>query len=161
MTQVTVSNTRKLVEFSNSQSSTSPTNSVQTQAHSKTCANCPYFQDFNENSGRGLCHSEDKVVKSHHRRTSICEVALAEIPHEIGTLVKLIDPGEPHSEWAEFRITSIRYNPARFASTEGYLNESTWNCQLESLDRKYSFWVGEQDFCESRLAWNVMSEDEF
>ena len=38
-----------------------------------TCAKCPYFQDFNERNGRGLCQMFDKVARRHHFRTGDCD----------------------------------------------------------------------------------------
>lgn len=39
----------------------------------KTCNDCPHFQSFNEESGRGYCPCFDKVTRSHHQQTSSCD----------------------------------------------------------------------------------------
>lgn len=39
----------------------------------KTCNDCPHFQPFGEESGRGYCPCFDKVVRSHHQKTSSCD----------------------------------------------------------------------------------------
>ena len=38
-----------------------------------TCANCPYFQNFNEVSGRGWCDLFDQMARLQHQRTNTCE----------------------------------------------------------------------------------------
>jgi len=37
------------------------------------CATCPYFQDFDETNGRGLCQLFDKMARRHHFRTGDCD----------------------------------------------------------------------------------------
>ncbi len=37
------------------------------------CANCPYFQDFGETNGRGLCQLFDRMARRHHNRTGDCD----------------------------------------------------------------------------------------
>lgn len=38
-----------------------------------TCNDCPQFQSFGEESGRGYCPCFDKVVRSHHQQTAGCD----------------------------------------------------------------------------------------
>ena len=38
-----------------------------------TCSTCPYFQDFGEPNGRGLCQLFDKMARRHHNRTGDCD----------------------------------------------------------------------------------------
>ncbi len=37
------------------------------------CATCPYFQDFGEPLGRGLCQLFDKMARRHHLRIGDCD----------------------------------------------------------------------------------------
>ena len=41
-------------------------------SESKTCANCPFFQDFNESNGRGWCELNDSYCRKHHEMTNDC-----------------------------------------------------------------------------------------
>ena len=38
-----------------------------------TCANCPYFQNFAEVSGRGWCDLFDQMARTHHQSTNTCQ----------------------------------------------------------------------------------------
>ena len=38
-----------------------------------TCANCPYFQNFGEVSGRGWCDLFDQMARTHHQSTNTCQ----------------------------------------------------------------------------------------
>ncbi len=42
----------------------------------ENCATCPYFQDFNETNGRGLCQLFDKMARRHHNRTGDCDLEI-------------------------------------------------------------------------------------
>jgi len=52
------------------------------------CANCPYFQDFGETNGRGLCQLFDKMARRHHLRTGDCD-------QEIETVESAQQPATP------------------------------------------------------------------
>lgn len=38
-----------------------------------TCAACPFFQSYNEPSGRGYCPCNDRVVYAHHEKSQECD----------------------------------------------------------------------------------------
>ncbi|MBD1878351.1 hypothetical protein [Coleofasciculus sp. FACHB-T130] len=40
---------------------------------STTCASCPFFESYNEPSGRGYCPCNDRVVYAHHEKSQECD----------------------------------------------------------------------------------------
>ncbi len=134
-----------------------------------TCAQCPYFESYEEESGRGTCHNFDQVVRSHNLRADVCDHWGEPIPFSINDLeeirvavrVKLIDPEEPPSEWAAYNLILIKYNHARYRNDEAWLNETDWTCQVQALDRSYQIWVSSGDICHSDKAERFTIEGEF
>ena len=50
----------------------------------KTCADCPYFDDFQESSGRGWCGLFNHYCRSHHEQTGNCvNSSDLEVTHEL------------------------------------------------------------------------------
>ena len=47
-----------------------------------TCATCPYFSDYREERGRGLCRIFDQVVRQHWQQTSDCDNAIKALKQE-------------------------------------------------------------------------------
>ena len=37
-----------------------------------TCSQCPLFRDYEDNRGRGLCLSSEKIVRKHHKASQNC-----------------------------------------------------------------------------------------
>ncbi len=126
-----------------------------------TCAQCPYFESYNEESGRGTCHNFDQVVRSHNLRADVCDHWGEPIPFSVNDRVKLIDPDEPPSEWAEYNLILIKYNHARYRNDDAWLNETDWTCQVQALDRSYQIWVSSGDICHSERAERFTIEGEF
>ena len=143
----------------------------------QTCSNCSYFQDYQEPNGRGWCQCFNRQAKRHHQMTNDCilngslekteELEEALRPHsdyQVGSIVKIIDPDEHHTEWATFEVAECRYNNKLYRSTESYLNETEWYYKLISLDGTYCFgsvWVSEDEICPVELAHNVCCQEVF
>ncbi len=126
-----------------------------------TCADCPYFESYEEESGRGTCHNFDRVVRSHNLRADDCDHWGDPIPFSINDRVKLIDPEETPSEWAEYNLILIKYNHARYRNDDAWLNETEWTCQVQALDNSYQIWVSSGDICHSERAERFTIEGEF
>ncbi len=79
-----------------------------------------------------------------------------DLPHaefDDGSIVKVIDEDEDHTEWASFVVITKVINQNRFSSTESYLNEPDWYYLLASVDRPNSamFWAKENEICHAWL----------
>ncbi len=79
---------------------------------------------------------------------------LEDIPHsefKEGSIVKIIDEGEDHTEWASFVVIGAVFNQDRFRSTESYLTETNWYYLLASLNypTQHQFWVAEDEICHA------------
>ncbi|HEY9766960.1 MAG TPA: hypothetical protein V6C71_00450 [Coleofasciculaceae cyanobacterium] len=99
----------------------------------------------------------------------------ADKPHsdyEVGSIVKVIDADEDHTEWAVFEIVECKYNPNLYDSIETYLNQCEWYYRLCSyqdgntmpsnnfvVDK--SLWVREDEICDFDMSWNVCTEEIF
>jgi len=159
----------------------------------RTCANCPHFNNFRELNGRGWCKLFDHDCKAHQEMTGDCinssdtitsheleahgspkreaelrqspsetmgrmprfglsavaclqdnleffpnldsdafpteEVDEADLPHteyEVGSVVKVIDADEHHTQWGIFEIIERKHNEILYRNTESYLNEASW-----------------------------------
>lgn len=76
----------------------------------------------------------------------------ADLPHsefEVGSIVKVIDKDEHHTEWAIFEIIDCKYNHSLYRNTESYLNESHWYFRLasshDSTTISKDLWVAENE----------------
>ena len=89
----------------------------------------------------------------------------ADLPHaeyEIGSIVKVIDPQEQHTEWAVFEIVERRYNPRCFRTTEAYLSETQWYYQLSSHQNSDRIlWARENEICAFDMSYNVCTTEIF
>ena len=122
----------------------------------------------------------DKYLKPHHQtlldRTAelylnddlnltnptVDEVDLPHAEYEIGSIVKVIDPEEQHTEWAVFEIVERRYNSRCFRSTEAYLSETQWYYQLSSHQNSDRIlWARENDICAFDMSHNVCTQEVF
>ena len=52
--------------------------------------------------------------------------------YEVGSIVKVIDRDEDHTEWGVFEVTECMYNKNLYDSTENYLNQAEWYYRLSS-----------------------------
>lgn len=48
----------------------------------RTCANCPFFKDYGEYRGQGLCHLSGKVTRRRWRKVSDCYLAIVALKRE-------------------------------------------------------------------------------
>jgi len=92
----------------------------------------------------------------------------ADKPHaeyEVGSIVKVIDKDEDHTEWGVFEVIECMYNKNLYDSTENYLNQAEWYYRLASHDDasaiSKSLWVAENEICHFDMSHNVCTEDIF
>ena len=129
------------------------TSNITTPAQESTCANCSQFNDYLEPTGKGWCNLFDKPAYSHHPLTNDCQLNLPaeeDLPraeYQPGQIVKVIDEGEDHTEWAKFVVIGSTFNQNRFRSTQAYLDEPDWNYLIASVERpnQHQFWVTENE----------------
>jgi hypothetical protein len=139
-----------------------------------SCSQCTYFNNFDDPQGRGWCNLFGTTARQHHLRTNDCDLFSdsepLNTPHPsfaIESIVKIIDSQEHHSEWATFTVVARRYNTELYRNTEAYFNEPDWFYQLAPLPYENtferggrcfvssvphaveSFWVAENDICDS------------
>ena len=92
----------------------------------------------------------------------------ADLPHseyQVGSIVKVIDSDEHHTEWAVFEVIDCKYNHNLYNSTESYLNESQWYFRLASNDDastiSKSLWVAENEICHFDQSHLISTQDIF
>ncbi len=69
-----------------------------------------------------------------------------------GSIVKVIDEGEEHTEWSSFVVIGKKLNQQRFRSTQSFLNEPDWYYLLTSTSparTQHQFWVAEHEICHA------------
>ncbi|MDJ0590011.1 MAG: hypothetical protein QNJ72_08470 [Pleurocapsa sp. MO_226.B13] len=145
------------------------------QQSTDICANCQHFQDFNEHD-RGWCGLFDRSSRTYHQKTNDCflndrseereeDIDKPYSQYQVGSIVKVIDSAEHHSEWATFEVVECKYNPGLYRSSESYLNESHWYYRLASNDDattvSKSLWVAEDEICHFDMSHNVCTEEIF
>ena len=81
----------------------------------KTCADCPYFQDFGESKGRGWCYGFDQMARSYHERTGACDQEFNALENE--ELQQLPEPEQEPENFAE-DSGSVGLQPTKEATTE-------------------------------------------
>lgn len=92
--------------------------------------------------------------------------------YEVGSIVKVIDADEDHTEWGIFEVIECMYNKNLYNSTDNYLNQAEWYYRLSSyqdgntmrsknfgIDK--SLWVAENEICHFDMSWNVCTDDIF
>ncbi len=91
------------------------------------------------------------------------EDALPPSQFDDGSIVKVIDEGEDHTEWADFVVIGKKYNQQPFSSTQAYLSEPNWYYQLASVNRNSSerFWVSENEICHAHQSELIETADIF
>ena len=146
-----------------------------------TCSTCQHFEDFHEPNGRGWCVQFDHQSRTHHIKTNDCvqgsastelidafpteeiidEADLPRSQYQVGSIVKVIDSQEHHSEWAIFEVIKCFHNQERYRTTESYLSETDWYYTISSLDEVTQFFVSEIEICDADMSWNINTEDIF
>ena len=88
--------------------------------------------------------------------------------YQVGSIVKIIDPGEHHSEWGAFKIVECRHNSHLHDTAETYLNQAEWYYRLgnfrdtntqESKPFYPSLWIAQNDICSFDIAHNINTND--
>lgn len=85
--------------------------------------------------------------------------------YEVGSIVKVIDKDEHHTEWEIFEIIECKYNQSLYRTTEYYLNEAAWYFRLASNNDattiSKSLWVRENEICYFDQAHNICTQEVF
>ncbi|WP_036487463.1 hypothetical protein [Myxosarcina sp. GI1] len=134
---------------------------------SNTCAKCTYFEDYNDERGRGWCHLLDNATRKHHQRTNDCDLnsesksilALPYSEYDYGDRVKIVDSDKDHSEWAVFEVIEKKHNPQCYSSVDNYLTQSEWYYLLSPAYE--DMWVAERELCHADLSHTVVTEQLF
>lgn len=149
--------------------------SALTRYTKKTCASCTQFEDFKEPNGRGWCNLFDDFAKTDHKKTNDCIINGAseiDTPHseyQVGSIVKVIDEGEDHTQWAVFEIISCEYNQTLYRNQGSYLTEPEWfyqlaKYQLANLNGENvvePLWVAENEICDFDDSHNICIQEVF
>ena len=120
-----------------------------------SCANCPQFDDYQDNRKRGWCNLYNHFAKEHHPFTRDCQLNLLDeedilrSEYEPRNLVKLIDSALDHTEWSTFIVVGKKYNPNRYRNTDTYLNQADWYYRLATREQPQisQVWVAEDEIC--------------
>jgi hypothetical protein len=144
---------------------------VQLTFQNHTCSQCTYFQNYQENNGRGWCNLFEQSARTYHQRTNDCDLHAdsdpIDVPHSrfaVESVVKVIDKDEHHSEWAAFVVINRQYNTRRYRSTESYLSEPEWYYQLANMEYEETIeplWVAKNKICEFDQSHFVCTSDIF
>ena len=81
-----------------------------------------------------------------------------------GSIVKVIDREEEHTEWSSFVVIGKKLNQQRFRSTQAYLNEPDWYYLLTSTSparTQHQFWVAENEICHAHQSELIETADIF
>jgi len=105
-----------------------------TNGANSTCANCPYFQPFNEASGRGCCQLFEKVAKAHWKETQDCRNTAADL--EAATAQPEQQPDEAVDAEVEYLMEIERKLEAYEQKQEEELIE------VDSASGVYRVWKG-------------------
>ena len=88
-----------------------------------------------------------------------------DLPHsefDDGSIVKVIDREEEHTEWSSFVVIGKKLNQHRFRSTQSFLNEPNWYYLLTSPARtQHQFWVAENEICHAHQSELIETADIF
>ena len=144
----------------------------------------------NNNKGKGWCNCFDRPAKTHHIKTNDCirgrealeessQVTLNEIieldrddypieadssnsTFQVGSIVKIIDQEEDHSEWGVFEVVKVVPHDEHFNSLEKYLDTHQWYFLLISHQRgDEALWVGEGEICAADMSHNICTLEVF
>ena len=116
-----------------------------------------------------LVESEDYPSRSEQEPTQDFQPIEPEedLPHaefDDGSIVKVIDREEEHTEWSSFVVIGKKLNQHRFRSTQAYLNEPDWYYLLTSTSparTQHQFWVGENKICHAHQSHLIETAEVF
>ena len=153
-----------------------------------TCLTCPYFNNYHEDNGRGWCNCFNHQARTHHQMTNDCllngsldtpeDATPTEIieldsngypieadsssTFQVGSIVKIIDPEEHHSEWGVFEVVKVVHHDEHFNSLEKYLDTHEWYYLLISHQRgDEALWVGDGEICAADMSHNICTLEVF
>ena len=140
----------------------------------------------NNNYGKGWCNCFNHQSRTHHQMTNDCnqngsldtpedatpteiieldrdgypiEANSSNSTFQVGSIVKIIDPEEHHSEWGVFEIVKVLHNDDYFNSVENYLNSSQWHYKLISYEQgDEAIWVGDGEICTANMSHNICTK---
>lgn len=159
----------------------------------RTCGNCSHFENFDEQSGRGWCNCFNHFSRTHHQTVGDCilngsldtpedanstEVieldrdgysikADSSSSFQVGSIVKIIDEEEHHTEWAVFEVIECKYNQYIHDShkPEAYRNHVDWYYRLASNNDGSTLgkllWVTENEICHFDQSHQICTLDIF
>ncbi|ACK70838.1 hypothetical protein PCC7424_2417 [Gloeothece citriformis PCC 7424] len=98
-----------------------------------TCKSCPFFEDYQDERGRGWCHAFNQPARRHHPKTHTCELVSVEPPKtvKVQLLSKAVeedDCGYPvpvDSQIIELRVNQITRNAIEVA-LQSLIDLSEW-----------------------------------
>ena len=166
---------------------------VATLTPERTCTNCSHFEDYNERSGRGWCNCFNHFSRTHHQMVDDCILnGSLDIPEDanstevieldrdgypikadssssfqVGSIVKIIDEEEHHTEWAVFEVIECKYNQYIHDShkPEAYRNHVDWYYRLASNNDGCTLgkllWVTENEICHFEQSHQICTLDIF
>ena len=142
----------------------------------------------NNNLGRGWCHCFNNQSRTHHRMSGDCiqnnlldtleDAVLSEITEldrdgypieadssstfQVGSIVKIIDQEEHHTEWGVFEIVEVVHHEEHFNSVENYLKTQQWYYKLISYQQgDEAIWVGNGEICAADMSHNICTLEVF
>ena len=163
-----------------------PTESTSVKQRSTTCANCPHFNDYRENRGRGWCLLFNRVSFKKHPFTRDCElerVASEDIirpSYNESDRVSIIDPDTDYTQWTTYIVVAKKrcdpaqsmtrkgtrtktFNPYRYKTVETALNQTDWYYQLATVEglKVIPQWIAENDICHYEESHLINPDGEF
>ena len=86
--------------------------------------------------------------------------------YQVGSIVKVIDADEDHTQWGVFEIIECKYHESNYPiAKSSYINETHWFFRLASNDDastiSESLWVREDEICFFDRSHNVCTYDIF
>ena len=81
---------------------------------------------------------------------------------QVGSIVKIIDEEEDHSEWGVFEVAKVVHRDEHFNSLEKYLDTHQWYFLLISYQRgDEALWVGDGEICAADMSHNICTLEVF
>lgn len=83
--------------------------------------------------------------------------------YEVGSVVKIIDEREDHTEWGVFKVVKVRQNINLYNDPESYLNGSPWHYLLASRDTAQKLdgvWVKENELCHFNESYLISTNED-
>ena len=139
--------------------------------------------------GRGWCNCFNHQSRTYHKMTGDCidngslvtledavatetieldrdgypiEADSSNSTFQVGSIVKIIDEEEHHTEWGVFEVVKVVHHDEHFNSLEKYLDTQEWCYLLASHQRgDEAIWVGDGEICAADMSHNICTLDIF